>query len=100
MLKRKMTGIGSFNGLAGLITGAAGDTGPSEAGGQAQPINIKVPIGTPGGKKKEKNNKKLLDIIKGYEEEKLKQHLSKDELNLMSVIDEFKPKEEDMLPAP
>ena len=35
-----------------------------------------------------------MDIIKGYEEEKMKSHLSKDELALLQLIDEFKPPEE------
>lgn len=51
------------------------------------PINIRI---ARAGNKKANTSKKLMDIIKGYEDEKMKSHLSRDELDLLALIEEFK----------
>ena len=56
------------------------------------PINIKIskpPL------KSEKKTRKLLDIIKGFENEKLRKHLLPDEIKFVDMIDEFRTQVED-----
>ena len=70
-----------------------GATSPNESGFN-QPINIKI---ARTGLRSEKKTRKLMDIIKGYEAEKMKQHLSKDELELLVAIEEFKHSDGELL---
>ena len=59
-------------------------------------LNIKT-MATLGGSngRQPRKTKKLLDIIKNFEEEKKKAHLTKDELDMLNLIDEFAPQEDD-----
>ena len=58
--------------------------------GKDAPINIK--IARQKETKQGAKTRKLLDIIKGYEDEKSKQYLNKDEIQLLDWIEEIKPK--------
>ena len=51
-------------------------------------LNIKTGEGMKAFRQPRKT-KKLLDIIKSYEDEKKRAHLTKDELDFMNMIDEF-----------
>lgn len=94
--KRKLAGLG-VSGLHSLM--GISESGVSTHQGDAGIMNLNIKTGTNSGGEKQskqpKKTKKLLEIIKNFEEEKMKAHMTKDELEFLNLIDEFAPKEDD-----